>query len=227
MSAVRVVAAASPRAAADRGRLVVVPLFSLLLVANVVVFAGSVRQTRSSAFAAGVNLVATTLIVTFYVVVISAYLRRGPATASTSSWTARVAAAVATGLPMLLPLIGRGRGTSLGHDVLGSALIVFGLAWSVWSLKSLGTNVSVIAQVRRLASSGPYRWVRHPVYLGELVTALGIAVRGAALGGFLLWLALLGLQAYRAVVEERLLRDRQPGYSDYCCGTARFLPGLF
>ena len=60
-------------------------------------------------------------------------------------------------------------------------------------------------QARRLADGGPYRWVRHPLYTGELVTVLGIVVRDLRPAALVLWIVLVALQAYRAAAEERLL----------------------
>ena len=49
-------------------------------------------------------------------------------------------------------------------------LLLAGTAWSVWSLRFLGRNVSVLAQARDVVDRGPYRWVRHPLYAGEIVS---------------------------------------------------------
>ncbi len=209
----------------DWGRLVLVPLFSFLLFENVLAMARLAQGRHGPA--AAVGLLASGLTVTFYVAVITAYLRRGAASATTARVPARAAAVVATGLPMVLPFAGGAREDSLGHDLVASVLIVLGLAGSVWSLKALGTNLSVIAQVRGLAATGPYRWVRHPLYVAEIVTVLGIVLRSPNLGVLALWVLLVLLQAYRAVTEERLLTDVQPGYADYRRGTARFVPGVF
>ena len=209
----------------DRGRLVAVPLFALLLLVNLGALVTQAR-TRHGA-AAVVAVLASTLTITFYLLVIGAYLRRGEASATTASLPARAAAVVATGLPMLLPFAAAGREVSLGSDLAASALMVVGLGWSLWSLHALGTNLSVVAQARGLAAAGPYRRLRHPLYVGEIVTLLGIVVRSPGPAVIALWVVLVLLQAYRAVVEERLLAAAQPGYADYRCRTARFLPGVF
>jgi len=128
---------------------------------------------------------------------------------------------------MLLPFVGAGRDLTLTRDVAASVLMVAGLGLSVWSLRALGTNLSVFAQVRGLAASGPYRRVRHPLYVGEIITVLGIVVRSPNVAGVVLWVGLVLLQAYRAVAEEQLLRAERSDYAKYQCGTARFLPGIF
>ena len=208
----------------DVGRLVVVPLFSLLFVANA---AGLVRAAQASDGAAArtVSVVASLLMLAFYVVVIGAYLGRGRASATTQSLAAKVAAVVATCLPLALPLVARPEGT-IGTDLAAAVLVLAGSIWSLWSLTALGRNLSVVAQARGLSSDGPYRWVRHPLYVGEIVAVLGLAVRSDVVVVYVLWAALVALQTYRASVEERLLAVSLPGYPAYRARTGRFVPRL-
>ncbi len=85
----------------------------------------------------------------------------------------------------------------------------------------------MLAQARDIVSRGPYRWVRHPLYLGELVASLGIAIAVNSYLALALWIALCGLQAYRAVREEQVLLQTFPAYRAYRSRTAALLPGVF
>ncbi|MDE2131819.1 MAG: isoprenylcysteine carboxylmethyltransferase family protein [Betaproteobacteria bacterium] len=79
----------------------------------------------------------------------------------------------------------------------------------------------------RLVTSGPYRRVRHPMYVALLLGTAAIVTAGS--GGGLLWglWALLGLVLnFKAALEERLLEECFPEYRDYRQHTGRFLPGL-
>jgi protein-S-isoprenylcysteine O-methyltransferase Ste14 len=78
-------------------------------------------------------------------------------------------------------------------------LATIGLAYSVWGLAYLRRSFSIIPEARRLVTGGPYSLSRHPVYLGEIVTAIGINL---ATGG---WPTALAI-AYFVVCE--LLRMR-------------------
>jgi protein-S-isoprenylcysteine O-methyltransferase Ste14 len=208
----------------DVGRLFVVPLFSLLFLANL---AGLVRAAQASVGPAArvVSVVASLLMLAFYVLVIVAYLGRGRASATTASLPAKVAAVVATCVPMTLPLLTKPEG-SIGADLVASVLVVAGGAWSLWSLTALGRNLSIVAQARGLSTEGPYRWVRHPLYVGEIVAVLGLAARSDAAVAYVMWVLLVALQAYRASVEERLLAAELPGYDAYRARTGRFVPRL-
>ena len=97
--------------------------------------------------------------------------------------------------------------------------------WLAWSILSLRTNFSVLPEARALAKKGPYRIVRHPMYLGYC--ALWVAWAAEAHDGIGPWLwAALGilLFVYRAFVEERKMRIFVPGYAEYCQKTAGFIP---
>lgn len=76
------------------------------------------------------------------------------------------------------------------------------------SLGTLGTSFSVLPALRQVVARGPYRLVRHPIYLAELlmvVAAAGLAGRSfAGLGVILATLVTLGL---RIVVEESVLMN--------------------
>ncbi len=197
------------------------PLAGVILAIDVL---GLVHYRGSGADGA-LRSVGGALVIVFYAVLIWCYLRRGPAVATSTSATAHVAAIAATWLPFALPFL-HGQPPGSGRQALSDVLLVCGMAWSVWSLRTLGRNVSVIAQARDVATAGPYRWVRHPLYTGEIVSALGIAIAMNSIAAFAAWLALCALQVYRALREEQVLLQALPAYVAYRSGTAALLPGV-
>ena len=203
----------------DIGRIAMVPAAAIVLLLDLMTLVD--RGGGSALRWAG-----TLLAVAFYSLVIWCYLRRGPARATTSSVTARAAAVAATWAPFVIPWL---HGASPGPMWQGvsDVLLLAGTAWAVWSLRSLGRNLSVIAQVRDVADGGPYRWIRHPLYAGEIVSTLGLAIAAHSLAAMAVWLGICALQAYRAVREEQLLLAVLPGYGAYRIRTAALLPGIF
>jgi protein-S-isoprenylcysteine O-methyltransferase Ste14 len=181
---------------------------------------------RPGGGAAGVlRVCGTALALSFYLLIIWCYLRRRPAVATSVSVTAHVAAVTATVAPFAFPLL-PARATA-GRQLAGDLLLVTGLVWSLWALRSLGRSLSVLAQARQLVEHGPYQWVRHPLYAGEIVSSLGLAIMVGTAAAGAVWLAMCVLQAYRAIREEQVLLRALPGYQGYRSRTAALLPGLF
>ena len=109
----------------------------------------------------------------------------------------------------------------------GDLLLLAGLGIAIASVVCLGRCFGVLPDVRGLVTRGPYRLVRHPLYLGELLASLGIVLGaespGPALGS---WLVCLVLQLVRTRYEEQTLLAEFPEYADYAARTRRLLPGL-
>jgi protein-S-isoprenylcysteine O-methyltransferase Ste14 len=97
--------------------------------------------------------------------------------------------------------------------------------WLAWSILSLRTNFSVLPEARALASRGPYRIVRHPMYLGYCTLWVAWAAEAHAGIGPWLWAALgILLFVYRAHVEEKKMRMFVPGYAEYLRKTPGLIP---
>jgi protein-S-isoprenylcysteine O-methyltransferase Ste14 len=114
-----------------------------------------------------------------------------------------------------------------GTDLKGisSALIATGIVGELlvlWSLITLGRRFSIGPADRGLTESGPYGFVRHPMYTGELI--LRLALSAGSSNAWFLSLLMLVLQALRAIREERVIA----GYAEYANRVPwRFLPGMF
>jgi protein-S-isoprenylcysteine O-methyltransferase Ste14 len=111
----------------------------------------------------------------------------------------------------------------LASDVL----LISGLAFAIGSVAVLGRCFGVLPDVRGLVTRGPYRLVRHPLYLGELTAVLGIVLGSREpLWAGLTWLVCVGLQLARTGYEERNIRAEFPEYAAYAARTKRLIPGV-
>lgn len=77
-----------------------------------------------------------------------------------------------------------------------------------------------------LVTDGLYRFVKHPIYSGLLLAALGLTISGGFFPHVLFFVALLFLLNYKASFEEALLTKTYAGYADYSKKTGRFVPRL-
>lgn len=78
-----------------------------------------------------------------------------------------------------------------------------------------------------LVQTGPYRWIRHPMYTSVLLLAAVASAWLANLNGVVLWLALLAVLIAKASLEERWLVQRYPDYQAYRKGTWRLVLGIY
>jgi protein-S-isoprenylcysteine O-methyltransferase Ste14 len=72
-----------------------------------------------------------------------------------------------------------------------------------------------LASDQKVISSGPYAWVRHPMYAGALVMLLGIPVALGSWWGLLVAAAIVPALIWRLIDEERFLSGNLPGYIEY------------
>jgi protein-S-isoprenylcysteine O-methyltransferase Ste14 len=112
-------------------------------------------------------------------------------------------------------------------QVVGMILLLSGLGLAVWARIHLGRNWGMPMTRKNdpeLVTSGPYRFVRHPIYSGVLLAILGTAL--ATNTSLLIAGVVLGIYfAYSASVEERMLTASFPAaYPSYRARTKMLIP---
>ena len=173
---------------------------------------------------AALTAVHQVLRVCFYVLIVTLLLIRRPSKASTGSRRATWAAYIGTFTPFLLILNGE---PSVASDALTATSIVvitLGLGFSVYSLSYLGRSFGVVPKARKLVRTGPYRFVRHPLYVGEFVSFAGAVMAVLSPFSASLFVFFVMVQAYRATQEERVLKEAFPEYESYMAQAGRFTP---
>jgi protein-S-isoprenylcysteine O-methyltransferase Ste14 len=132
------------------------------------------------------------------------------------------AAAMATILAFARPAADTPEGMLVGGELLALAACV----WLLVSVLFLGRCFGVLPEARGLVTSGPYRLVRHPVYLGEICACTGLALAAPRAGNVIALSVVIAAQFVRMRLEERALTDAFPEYADYAARTGRLLPRL-
>jgi protein-S-isoprenylcysteine O-methyltransferase Ste14 len=115
-------------------------------------------------------------------------------------------------------------------SVIGISICIAGMIFFFWARQTLGKNWSktvTIKEGHELVTSGPYRLVRHPIYTGGLIAAIGSAI--VAGGAWVFLLIILGsLFIWRVGAEDKLMAQQFPNeYPEYKKRTKALIPFLF
>lgn len=117
--------------------------------------------------------------------------------------------------------------TWLRQPIPGLALVFISAVIGLAGCVALRSSLSAFPEPRRkhLITTGIYRWMRHPMYAGLLVLALGWVLWTGSIAalvvGFLLW----WLLRRKAALEDRMLDQIYPEHADYAARTWCFFSG--
>ncbi|HEY2444589.1 MAG TPA: isoprenylcysteine carboxylmethyltransferase family protein, partial [Rhizomicrobium sp.] len=161
----------------------------------------------------------------FALVIALIFLRRMPAAKSKGPWP-RVVALVGANLLVALLALPKIPLTPL-RAALSTVLAGGGTVVEILILLWLGRSFSLLPEARRLVTTGPYRRIRHPLYLAGLVGSLGAMLQYRQPWALLIVLAALGFQIARMSYEEQVLRATFPEYGRYIARTWRLVPGVY
>jgi protein-S-isoprenylcysteine O-methyltransferase Ste14 len=110
------------------------------------------------------------------------------------------------------------------HHISITVLQIVGSAIWLWALVSLGRSFGIAPADRGLKTRGPYRFVRHPMYAGELLNSLGAVIAVASAQGVIVFSIWWLFQMLRILKEEPVIA----GYGEYRQVVRwRVLPGVW
>ena len=130
-------------------------------------------------------------------------------------------------LPALaLPALRQGA-IPLATWLLGSTSLVL-MAWTLLHNRLGNFNIRPLPKTYgSLVTSGPYRWIRHPMYTAVLLGAAALALMAAPTPGWGVWACLALVLLLKSTFEERWMREQHPAYADYATVSKRFVPLIF
>jgi protein-S-isoprenylcysteine O-methyltransferase Ste14 len=142
-----------------------------------------------------------------------------------------------TGIGLWLPLIMVFLGVaafpiSLVGELVALAVMASGVGIRVWAAITLGayyTTTLMTSEGQKVVTSGPYKFVRHPGHLGEIMIWTGLAVVSNNLVLlFLLPAMFVAVYLYRISAEERMLvKELGDDYASYQRRTRRLIPSVY
>lgn len=118
----------------------------------------------------------------------------------------------------------------MATTLIGIALLAAGIALGILGIRELDVSLTPLPHPTddgRLVEHGIYRRIRHPIYVGVLLSALGWALLTASIVALVLAIGLAVLLDLKARREEAWLDERYPDYAAYARRTRRFVPGIY
>jgi protein-S-isoprenylcysteine O-methyltransferase Ste14 len=162
----------------------------------------------------------------FLLLLAAAVVIRTRPTAKAHGLEPRISAFCGTFLIYAIPLFPR-RELSVAAEMVATLLILVGSSAAVVALLQLRRSFSMMAEARRLVTSGPYRYVRHPLYLADEVAILGILIQFFSIWTAMIFALQIAFQLRRMHNEETVLGEILPEYAAYQNRTARLIPRIY
>lgn len=148
---------------------------------------------------------------------------RSPLQPDQAPWDRRFMVGAGLGFTAWLALMGldaqRLRLSTVPPFLAGvGVLLILAAVWIAWLTFIANPWASPVVKVQEgqaIADTGPYRFVRHPLYAGAVAFFIGAPLMLGSWLGLAAAPLLIAAIGARAIGEERLLRARAPGYEDY------------
>ena len=181
----------------------------------------AIRLARDSAVTGHVTGL---MLVASEALVVTLTMMRRPAVAVDRTFAARILTLLSTFGP---PLVRPASHAAMVSDAFTLFISGVGLSLVVIGKLSLGRSFGLAPANRGVVSTGVYRLVRHPIYLGYLLTHVGFVIANAIDWNIAILAAADTALLFRAMREERTL-GQDPAYRDYMQRVRwRIVPGLF
>src|SRR6516165_10222982 len=123
----------------------------------------------------GTSLLSSFCIGLFYMLLALLIMTRSPAKAQADGLLPRIAALVGTYLPWTITFLGKTEQAL--PNLLSTACVLIGMIMMLVTIRHLGRSFSLVPQARSVVQTGPYRWIKHPLYLAEEIAILGVVLQ--------------------------------------------------
>jgi len=168
------------------------------------------------------SLLSNFCLASFYLLVALLIMTRSPAKAQADGLLPRIAAFVGSYLPWTITFFGQT--DQALPNLLSTACVLIGMIMMLVTIRHLGRSFSLVPQARSVVQTGPYRWIKHPLYLAEEIAILGVVLQFLTPITVIIFVLHIGVQVCRILYEEDLLRRNCPEYSSYEASRWRLIP---
>ncbi|HEY0492526.1 MAG TPA: isoprenylcysteine carboxylmethyltransferase family protein [Candidatus Dormibacteraeota bacterium] len=212
------------------GRAIPLGVFGFLVAIQAELAVGGIQHAFDSTIdrAGAMYLINRVLTLAFFGFLLMIYAVRSRAIASDHNLIALASAMTGSFILYALWLFPGGpRSSDLLVLAVSDMLLACGMIWAIYSLSYLRNRFSIVPEARGLVTSGPYRFARHPIYLGEIAAGLGLVLPTILTAHLAVFVVFVGAQLLRTYYEERVLRRVFPEYASYARHTRRLIPFIF
>ncbi len=214
------------------GRLVPATFFAMLGYIQFQRLASDVRALPNPVNAVAVmsGPLPAALYLLFCAIPVFIYVGRPAPRARDGRWLPRAAGLAGTVMLLVVGALPQGARLYSPPSWLGglsTAVSVVAFALAVYGLLYLRRSLSIIPEVRRLVTGGPYRVVRHPLYAAEILAACAFVMVNPGALPVAVLAPFVATQLVRSRFEERLLTAAYPHYRDYARHTRRLIPFIW
>src|SRR5689334_8973895 len=151
-----------------------------------------------------VNLAMRVSTIAFLLLLAAAVVLRARPTGKARGVEPRISALAGAFLVYAIPYFPR-RDLSVTAEMVSTVLILAGSGAALYTLAQLGRSFSMMAEARRLVTWGPYRYVRHPLYVAEELAIIGLFMQFASVWSALVLAVHIAFQLRRMHNEETVL----------------------
>src|SRR6201987_2079338 len=161
----------------------------------------------------------------FYMLVALLIMTRSPAKAQADGLLPRIAAFVGSYLPWTISFLGKT--DEALPNLLSTACVLIGTIMMLVTIRHLGRSFSLVPQARSVVQTGPYRWIKHPLYFSEEIAVVGLVLQYLTPVTVIVLVLHIAVQVSRILYEEDLLRRTCPEYSSYEASRWRLIPYIW
>jgi protein-S-isoprenylcysteine O-methyltransferase Ste14 len=168
------------------------------------------------------SLLSSFCLASFYMLLALLIMTRSPPKAQVDGLLPRIAAFVGTYLPWTIAFFGEN--DQALPNLASTACVLIGMIMMLVTIRHLGGSFSLVPQARSVVQTGPYRWIKHPLYLAEEIAIVGVVLKNLTPVTVIVLVLHIGIQICRIYYEEDLLRRNCPEYCNYEASRWRLIP---